>query len=59
MGVWTGFIWLTIGTNDSSYEHGDEPLGSMKGEELFEQLNDYQLLNKDCALWVNKGKFWT
>jgi hypothetical protein len=29
--VWTRFIWLRIGTRAGSCEHGNEPLGSIKG----------------------------
>jgi hypothetical protein len=29
--MWIGFIWLKIGPVASSYEHGDEPSGSIKG----------------------------
>jgi hypothetical protein len=27
---WTGSNWLRIGTSGGSYEHGDEPSGSLK-----------------------------
>jgi hypothetical protein len=30
-------------------EHVNEASGSIKGDELLEQLSDYQLLNKDSA----------
>jgi hypothetical protein len=30
--VWTGFIWLRIGTNG----HGNEPSGSIKGGEFLD-----------------------
>jgi hypothetical protein len=30
--VWTGFVWLRIGI--SGGEHGNEPSGSIKGEEF-------------------------
>jgi hypothetical protein len=29
--LWIGFIWLRIGTGEGSYEHSNEPLGSIKG----------------------------
>jgi hypothetical protein len=32
-------------------EHGSEPLGSVKGGELLDQLRDNQLLIKDSAPW--------
>jgi hypothetical protein len=32
-----------------SCEHGNEPLGSIKGEE-FDWVSDYQLLKEDSAL---------
>jgi hypothetical protein len=34
-----------------SYEHGNEPSGSVKGDEFLDQMNDYQLLKKDSAPW--------
>jgi hypothetical protein len=34
--VWTGFIWLRIGTVAGSFEHGNEPSGSIKGRELLD-----------------------
>jgi hypothetical protein len=32
-----------------NYENDKEPLGSIKGKEFHDQLNDYQLLKKDSA----------
>jgi hypothetical protein len=32
--VWTGFIWLRIGTGAGFCEHGNEPSGSVKGGEF-------------------------
>jgi hypothetical protein len=32
--VWTGFIWLKIGAVAGRCEHGNEPLGSIKGGEF-------------------------
>jgi hypothetical protein len=29
------------------FEHGNEPLGSVKGEEFLYQMSDYLLLKKD------------
>jgi hypothetical protein len=34
--VWTGFIWLRIGSVAGSCGHGNKLLGSMKGRELSE-----------------------
>jgi hypothetical protein len=34
-----------------SCEHGNEPLGSIKGSEFFDQLSNCQFLKKDCTLW--------
>jgi hypothetical protein len=36
---------------DGPGEHGNEPSGSIKGGEFFDQLNDCQLLKKDSAAW--------
>jgi hypothetical protein len=36
-GMWIGFIWLMIG-NQCGY--GNEPLGSVNGEELLGKLSD-------------------
>jgi hypothetical protein len=33
---WTGFIWLRIGPVESSCDHGNEPLGSIKCWEILE-----------------------
>jgi hypothetical protein len=32
-------------------EHGNEPFGSVKGEQLLDWLNDCQLLMKDSLPW--------
>jgi hypothetical protein len=32
--MWTGFIWLRIGTRADSCKHGNESSGSIKGVEL-------------------------
>jgi hypothetical protein len=34
--VWTGSIWLRIGTVEGSCEHGNEPSGSIKRWEVLE-----------------------
>jgi hypothetical protein len=34
-----------------SYEHGNEPSGSIKLWEIVECLNDWRLLKKDSVLW--------
>jgi len=34
-----------------SCEHDNEPSGSIKGGELLEQLNEYQLLKNGSSLW--------
>jgi hypothetical protein len=34
--VWTGFIWLRIGPMADSCEHGNEALGSLKGEKFLD-----------------------
>jgi hypothetical protein len=34
-----------------SCEHGNEPSGSIKVGEFLDYLSNYQLLNRDCALW--------
>jgi hypothetical protein len=48
--VWIGFMWLKIGTDGGSCEHGNKPSGSIKGGEFFEQLSAYKLFKKDFAL---------
>jgi len=35
-----------------SCEHGNEPSGSVKGDGVLDQLNDYQLLKEDSASWI-------
>jgi hypothetical protein len=49
--AWNGFIWLRTGMNAGSYEHGNEPSGSMKCWEILEQLDDWKLLEKDSVLF--------
>jgi hypothetical protein len=45
--VWTGCIWLRIGTSDDN-----EPVSSIKeGGEFLDQLSDHQLLKKDLRVW--------
>jgi hypothetical protein len=42
--VWTGFISLGIGASNClscEYEYGNEPSGSIKGQEFLDQLSDY------------------
>jgi hypothetical protein len=39
MKMWTGFVWLRIGTMAGTCEHGNEPMGSIKDGEFI----DYQL----------------
>jgi hypothetical protein len=34
--VWTGLIWLRIGTGTDSCEHGNKPSGSIKPREFLE-----------------------
>jgi hypothetical protein len=34
-----------------SYEHGNEPSGSIKGGEFLDQLSDFQLLLKVSIPW--------
>jgi hypothetical protein len=46
--VWTGLLWLSIGT--SSCGHGNEPVGSIKCWEI-ESLSDWRLLQKGSVLW--------
>jgi len=41
VGVWTGLIWLRLGPVLLCYECGHEPLGSVKGEDFLEELNDH------------------
>jgi hypothetical protein len=42
---------LEQGPVAGSYEHGNEPSGSIKGGEFLDWLNDYYLLNKDSTPW--------
>jgi hypothetical protein len=47
--VWTGCIWLKIGSVAGCCEDGNEPSGSIIGGEFIDYLNDYYLLKKDSA----------
>jgi hypothetical protein len=51
--VWTGFVWLRIGTSAVVCESNNELLGFMKDERFLYQLNDYQLIYKDSARLIN------
>jgi hypothetical protein len=58
--LWTGYIWLRIGTSDGFFEHDNETLVSIRGGELLNQLSEYQLL-KDSAVWlysVFESRIW-
>jgi hypothetical protein len=46
MRIWNGLIWLRTDTVASSFEHFNKLLGSIKGEEFHEKLNEY---------WLSKG----
>jgi hypothetical protein len=53
--VGSGFIWIRLGTSGrkgGSCEHGNEPLGSIKGGEFLDWLSDYYLLKKDSVPWT-------
>jgi hypothetical protein len=39
--VWTGCIWLRLGTSTGSCEHENESLGFVKGGEFCDWLSDY------------------
>jgi hypothetical protein len=34
-----------------AFEHSNQPSNPIKGEELFDQLNNYQFLMKDFVPW--------
>jgi hypothetical protein len=38
---WTGFIWKRAGTVAGCCEHGNEPPGSIKCPEIFDELRNY------------------
>jgi len=39
--LWTGFIWLRIGTGGEFFGYGNELWDSVKGGEVLDQLSDY------------------
>jgi hypothetical protein len=39
--MWTGRIWLRIGTSGGSCEHGNKPSGSIREGEFFDKMSDY------------------
>jgi hypothetical protein len=42
--VCDGADWIQLAQDSpvtNTYEHGDEHIGSLKGKELIDQLNDY------------------
>jgi hypothetical protein len=44
--VGIGLTWLRIGTGGGSYEHGNEPLSSIKCWEVLEWLHIWRLFKK-------------
>jgi hypothetical protein len=36
------WVWIRFSLFRICHEHDDEPAGSIKGSECFDQLNDYQ-----------------
>jgi hypothetical protein len=48
--VFTGFMWLRIGTNAGYFEHDNEPVGSIK---LAKFLNDYSNSSFWRKAWLN------
>jgi hypothetical protein len=49
--IWTGSIWLGIGTFAGTYKCGNEPMGSIKRGEFLDYLKTCYLLRKDSAAW--------
>jgi hypothetical protein len=47
--VWTGSIWVRIGTS----EHSNKFLGSIKCWEILQYLQNLQLLKKGSALYIH------
>jgi len=47
--LWTGFIWFRIISSGGSFEHGTEPLSSLKGSEFH-----IQILRMKFAPWRKK-----
>jgi hypothetical protein len=52
MGEWTGYVWLRIGPVARSCEHGNEPSGSVKGEEFPECPRNDWLHEKGSTPWT-------
>jgi hypothetical protein len=48
--LWTGFIWLRIGTSGGCCEHGSEPPGSIRGRSFLSWPSDCQF-SKKTAPW--------
>jgi hypothetical protein len=42
--------WIQLAEDMVLCQHDNETSGSIKGTEFFQQVSDYQLLNKDSAL---------
>jgi hypothetical protein len=49
--VWSGFIWIEIGLMAGACEHGNEPSGSVKGEDFLHYLSDCYLLKIGSSSW--------
>jgi hypothetical protein len=47
---WDGMDWIDLAQDRAqTFEHGDEPSGSIKCWEVFEWLHNWQLLKKSSA----------
>lgn len=47
--MWTRFTWPTASSVAGSSEHGTETSCSIKDEEFFDKLRNYQIFNKGCS----------
>jgi hypothetical protein len=49
--LWSGLIWLRIGTNGRLFELRNEASVCVTGGEFLDQLRNYYLIKKDSASW--------
>jgi hypothetical protein len=49
--VWNKFILLKMESNDGYFEHGNETLGPIKGDEILKWMRNRQLSEKNYSPW--------
>jgi hypothetical protein len=55
--VWTGVRWFRIAFSQGVHENSNSHSGSIKGEEFFDQMSDYQL-SKFIGPWIHSSRLY-